>query len=100
MDSYTVLGPWLTTVDEAPNPDNVRLTLHQNGEIRQNASTSDMVWDMARIIEFAASFYTLYPGDVIFTGTPQRRPIKAGDKLRAEVEGLGAIDVAVRAHRT
>jgi 2-keto-4-pentenoate hydratase/2-oxohepta-3-ene-1,7-dioic acid hydratase in catechol pathway len=101
MDSYTVLGPWLTTVDEAPNPNNVRLTLHQNGEIRQDASTSDMVWDMARIIEFAASFYTLCPGDVIFTGTPQGvGPIKAGDKLRAEVEGLGAIDVAVRAHRT
>jgi 2-keto-4-pentenoate hydratase/2-oxohepta-3-ene-1,7-dioic acid hydratase in catechol pathway len=101
MDSYTVLGPWLTTVDEAPNPNNVRLTLHQNGEIRQDASTSDMVWDMARIIEFAASFYTLYPGDVIFTGTPQGvGPIKAGDKLRAEVEGLGAMDVAVRAYGT
>ena len=55
MDSYTVLGPWLTTADEIPDPQNVQITLRQNGEVRQDTSTSDMLWDVARLIEFATT---------------------------------------------
>lgn len=99
IDTYTVLGPWLTTADEVPDPNHLQLTLWQNGEVRQDASTSDLVYKVERLIEFASSFYTLYPGDVLFTGTPQGvGPIRPGDALRARVEGLGEMTVQVRAH--
>lgn len=99
MDTYTVLGPWLTTADEVPDPQNLQLTLRQNGEVRQDTSTSDMLWDVARLIEFATTFYTLHPGDVFFTGTPSGvSPIKPGDRLVASSPQLGTMEVLVRAH--
>jgi 2-keto-4-pentenoate hydratase/2-oxohepta-3-ene-1,7-dioic acid hydratase in catechol pathway len=99
MDSYTVLGPWLTTADEIPDPQNVQITLRQNGEVRQDTNTSDMLWDVARLIEFATRFYTLHPGDVFFTGTPSGvSPIRPGDKLVASSPELGSMEVLVRAH--
>lgn len=99
IDTYTVLGPWLTTADEVPSPNQLQLTLWQNGEVRQDTSTSDQVYKVERLIEFASSFYTLHPGDVLFTGTPQGvGPIHPGDTLRARVEGLGEMTVPVRAH--
>ena len=97
IDTYTVLGPWLTTSDEVPDPGTLRITLEQNGEARQDANTSDLLWDVSRLIEFASSFYTLHPGDVFFTGTPQGvSPIRPGDKLRAHCEELGTMLVEVR----
>ena len=99
MDSYTVLGPWLTTADEIRDPQNVQITLRQNGEVRQDTSTSDMLWDVARLIEFATTFYTLHPGDVFFTGTPSGvSPIRPGDRLVASSPELGSMEVLVRAH--
>jgi 2-keto-4-pentenoate hydratase/2-oxohepta-3-ene-1,7-dioic acid hydratase in catechol pathway len=99
MDGYTVLGPWLTTADEIPDPQNVRISLRQNGELRQDTSTSDMLWDVARLIEFATTFYTLHPGDVFFTGTPSGvSPIRPGDRLVASSPELGSMEVLVRAH--
>ena len=99
MDSYTVLGPWLTTADEIKDPQNVQITLRQNGEVRQDTNTSDMLWDVARLIEFATTFYTLHPGDVFFTGTPQGvSPIRPGDRLVASSPELGSMEVLVRAH--
>jgi 2-keto-4-pentenoate hydratase/2-oxohepta-3-ene-1,7-dioic acid hydratase in catechol pathway len=99
MDSYTVLGPWLTTADEIPDPQNVQITLRQNGEVRQDTNTSDMLWDVAKLIEFATRFYTLHPGDVFFTGTPSGvSPIRPGDKLVASSPELGSMEVLVRAH--
>ena len=98
IDSYAVLGPWLTTADELPDPDGLTIRLTQNGELRQNGHTSDLVYGVARLIEFASSFYTLYPGDLLYTGTPEGvGPIRPGDVLRAECEALGAMDVVVRA---
>jgi 2-keto-4-pentenoate hydratase/2-oxohepta-3-ene-1,7-dioic acid hydratase in catechol pathway len=98
IDSYSVLGPWLTTADEIADPQKLQLSLHNNGELRQNTPTSDMVYDVARIIEFASSFYTLHPGDIVYTGTPQGvGPIVAGDRLRAHCKELGTMDVSVRA---
>jgi 2-keto-4-pentenoate hydratase/2-oxohepta-3-ene-1,7-dioic acid hydratase in catechol pathway len=98
IDTYTVLGPWLTTADELLDPDQLQITLHQNGSLRQDGRTSDLVYSVARLIEFASSFYTLQPGDLLYTGTPEGvGPIRPGDVLRAECEALGAMDVAVRA---
>ena len=58
------------------------ITLHCNDELRQTADTKDLIYDCGRLIEFASSFYTLYPGDVYFTGTPHGvGPVKAGDTL-------------------
>ena len=98
IDSYTVLGPWLTTADELPDPDRLDIRLVQNGTLRQNGHTSDLVYGVARLIEFASSFYTLHPGDLLYTGTPEGvGPISPGDRLHAECEALGAMAVAVRA---
>jgi 2-keto-4-pentenoate hydratase/2-oxohepta-3-ene-1,7-dioic acid hydratase in catechol pathway len=99
IDSYTVLGPWLTTADEVPNPNALRLTLHQNGALRQDGATTDLVYSVERLIAFASAFYTLHPGDLLFTGTPEGvGPIRPGDRLRAYCEPLGPLDVDVRAH--
>lgn len=99
IDTYTVLGPWLTSADEIPDPQKLQITLRQNGEVRQDTNTSDMLWDVARLIEFATRFYTLQPGDVFFTGTPSGvSPLRPGDKLVASSRELGSMEVLVRAH--
>ena len=86
IDGYSVLGPWIVTADEIPNPDDVTVTLTNNGELKQTADTKDLIYDVGRLIEFASSFYTLYPGDVYYTGTPQGvGPVKPGDVLRGEM---------------
>src|SRR4249919_1524262 len=83
VDGYAVLGPWMVTADEIPDPDDVTITLHLNNELKQTADTKDLIYDIGRLIEFASSFYTLYPGDVYYTGTPQGvSPVKPGDVLR------------------
>ncbi len=97
IDSYTVLGPWLVTADELPDPANLELQLSVNGEIRQKANTRDLLVDIPSLIEWASSFYTLLPGDVILTGTPEGvGPIQDGDVLDATIEGIGTMQVAVR----
>jgi 2-keto-4-pentenoate hydratase/2-oxohepta-3-ene-1,7-dioic acid hydratase in catechol pathway len=99
IDSYAVLGPWLATPDEVPDPDNVDLTLRVNGEVRQRSTTRDLIFPVAAMIENAAKFYTLHPGDVILTGTPEGvAAIAPGDVLDAEISGIGAMRVEVRAH--
>jgi 2,4-diketo-3-deoxy-L-fuconate hydrolase len=91
------MGPWLTTVDEIPDPQKVQISITQNGKTRQDTNTSDMLWDLARLIEFATRFYTLHPGDVFFTGTPAGvGPIRPGDKLLASSDKLGSMEVRVR----
>jgi 2-keto-4-pentenoate hydratase/2-oxohepta-3-ene-1,7-dioic acid hydratase in catechol pathway len=98
IDTYCVLGPWMVTADEAGDPDLIDLELQVNGEVRQHANTSDMVMSVAELIAYASSFYTLYPGDVLMTGTPQGvGPIRPGDTLHASGSGLGTMDVRVRA---
>ncbi len=96
-DSYSVLGPWLVTSDELADPFGLDLSIKVNGEVRQQANTSDLVLTVPQLIEMASSFYTLHPGDVIITGTPQGvGPIKPGDTMFAQVQGIGAMTVAVR----
>jgi len=98
-DGYSVVGPYLVTADEVPDPAALSLSLDLNGERRQHASTADMVYGVERLIEFASSFYTLHPGDVLFTGTPEGvGPIRPGDELVATIDGMGSLTTRVRAH--
>ncbi|HZV74215.1 MAG TPA: fumarylacetoacetate hydrolase family protein [Conexibacter sp.] len=95
-DSYTVLGPWLVTADEVPNPDALAISLHVGDELRQRASTADLIVDVRELIALASRWYTLYPGDVILTGTPEGvGPVRAGDVMTAELEGVGLMRVPV-----
>ena len=101
IDGYSVLGPWFVTADEIANPDDVTVTLTVNGVLRQTADTKDLIYDIGRLIEFASSFYTLYPGDVYYTGTPQGvSPVKPGDVLRGKCDQVGEFEITVRAHQT
>jgi 2-keto-4-pentenoate hydratase/2-oxohepta-3-ene-1,7-dioic acid hydratase in catechol pathway len=97
-DTYSVLGPWLVTADEIPDPGSLDLDIAVNGETRQRSSTRHMILGVAELIELASSFYTLHPGDVIFTGTPEGvSPIEPGDRIVATIERIGTMEVAVRA---
>ena len=96
IDGYAIVGPWLTSADEVPAPDTLGLTLELNGATMQSANTAQMVYGVARLISFASSFYTLQPGDILFTGTPEGvGPIVAGDRMRARIDGLGEMTVEV-----
>lgn len=97
-DGYSVLGPWIVTADEIADPDNVPLSLSVNGETRQDTNTSYLIYDIRRLIEFASEYYTLYPGDVYYTGTPEGvGPVKAGDTMVGRsVAVLGELEVKVR----
>jgi len=97
-DTYTVLGPWLVTADEIPDPGVLDLQLELNGELRQKSNTSYLILGVAQLIELASSFYTLYPGDIVLTGTPEGvSPIEPGDRVVATIDRIGTMEVAVRA---
>jgi 2-keto-4-pentenoate hydratase/2-oxohepta-3-ene-1,7-dioic acid hydratase in catechol pathway len=97
LDSFAVLGPWLVTADEFGNPSEAAVALEVNGEMRQSANTRDLIWSVPKIIEVASHAFTLDPGDVIFTGTPDGvGPIAPGDVIIARIERIGEMCVAVR----
>ena len=97
-DSYSVLGPWLVTADEIPDPGSLDLEIAVNGETRQRSNTKHLILGVAELIELASSFYTLHPGDVVFTGTPEGvSPIEPGDTIVATIERIGTMAVSVRA---
>jgi 2-keto-4-pentenoate hydratase/2-oxohepta-3-ene-1,7-dioic acid hydratase in catechol pathway len=95
-DSYCVLGPWLATPDEVGAPGALQVSITVNGEARQQASTSDLILGVGELIAWASSFYTLHPGDVMLTGTPQGvGPVKPGDTMLASIERIGVMQVSV-----
>jgi 2-keto-4-pentenoate hydratase/2-oxohepta-3-ene-1,7-dioic acid hydratase in catechol pathway len=95
-DSYAVLGPWLVTADEVPDPGKLSLKLTVNGEVRQDAHTSDLILSVAQLIEWGSAFYTLHPGDVILTGTPQGvGAVRPGDVMVATIERIGSMRVQI-----
>ena len=97
-DTYSVLGPWMVTADEVPDPGELDLHISVNGEQRQQSNTRYLILGVPELIELASSFYTLHPGDVIYTGTPEGvSPIEPGDAIVATVEGVGVMKVSVRA---
>jgi 2-keto-4-pentenoate hydratase/2-oxohepta-3-ene-1,7-dioic acid hydratase in catechol pathway len=88
----------LVTTDEIPDPGNLNLKISVNGEERQNSNTRYMILGVPQLIEFASAFYTLNPGDVIVTGTPEGvSPIEPGDTIVATIEKIGSMEVKVRA---
>ncbi len=99
FDTFAPLGPVLVTSDEIGNPNNLEIGTSLNGEVMQSANTSDMIFDVATLIEFLSSSTTLEPGTVIFTGTPQgvgfaRTPpvyLKTGDEVTVEIEKIGKL---------
>lgn len=97
-DSYAVVGPWLVTPDEIADPGRLDLRIAVNGEERQNSNTGYLILGVAELIEYASSFYTLRPGDIIMTGTPEGvSPIQPGDVISAYIERIGTMEVHVRA---
>jgi 2-keto-4-pentenoate hydratase/2-oxohepta-3-ene-1,7-dioic acid hydratase in catechol pathway len=96
-DTFGPVGPWLVTADEVPDPQALALWLEVNGRRAQNGSTATMVFGVAQIVSYVSRFMTLYPGDLICTGTPpgvgmgHKPPVflKAGDGMRLGVAGLG-----------
>lgn len=98
FDTHGPIGPWITTDDEIADPHALTIVLELNGEERQHASTSDMIYDIYDQISYLSKVMTLEPGDLIATGTPAgvgiagNRFMKEGDVVRVSVEGLGAIE--------
>jgi len=89
FDGSCPLGPWVET---ELDPIDVHVETRLNGEVRQSASTSDMVFGVATIIEFVTEFMTLLPGDVIMTGTPEGvGKLEPGDKVEVEIDGIGVL---------
>lgn len=100
-DTYAVLGPWLVTADEIADPHALTMSLWVNGERRQHGSSAAMTVDIPDLIAIASSMYTLHPGDVIMTGTPEGvGPVLPGDTLRVACEGIGEMTLAVTARGT
>jgi 2,4-didehydro-3-deoxy-L-rhamnonate hydrolase len=100
VDGYAVLGPWFVPADEIPDPDAVPISLTVNGETKQNSNTGMLIYNCRRLIEFASAFYTLYPGDLVYTGTPEGvGPVKPGDVIVCRsAPVLGELTIKVRAH--
>ena len=97
-DSYAVLGPWFTTADEVPDPEDIAFSLSVNGSVRQSSNTRLLTASIPRLIEIASACYTLYPGDLLYTGTPEGvSQVQAGDEMRIEGSLLGSMTVKVRA---
>jgi len=98
-DGYAVLGPWFVTADEIPDPMVLQMSLWVNGELRQHSSTGAMTIDIADLIELASRMYTLQPGDVLLTGTPEGvGEVKPGDVITAACAGIGEMTLPVRLH--
>jgi 2,4-diketo-3-deoxy-L-fuconate hydrolase len=98
VDTYSVLGPWLVTADEIPDPGNLAFSLSVNGEMRQQSNTSLMIVNVQKQIAWASQFYTLHPGDIIMSGTPEGvSRVVPGDVMHCEIEKVGSMDVRVDA---
>ena len=100
-DSFCPIGPYLVTPDEVGDPNNLSLRAIVNGELRQNSNTSDMIFSCKELVSAVSQFFTLEPGDIILTGTPegiimtdpeeQRVWLEEGDEIRVEIEKLGSL---------
>ncbi len=97
-DTFGPIGPWMVTADEVPDPQALSMWLEVNGKRVQNGSTKTMIFGVAHLVSYISRFMTLYPGDLISTGTPPgvgmgHKPnpvyLKPGDTMRVSIEGLG-----------
>lgn len=95
-DSYTVVGPWLVTADEVGDPGALDLSIAVDGQIRQHSNTRHLILSVPELLEFASSFYTLYPGDIVLTGTPEGvSPLEPGNTIVASIDRIGTMEVRV-----
>jgi 2-keto-4-pentenoate hydratase/2-oxohepta-3-ene-1,7-dioic acid hydratase in catechol pathway len=94
-DTFGPIGPWLATTDEIPNPQKLEMWLDVNGQSKQRGHTKNMIFDCATLVSYCSQFFTLYPGDIITTGTPAgvglatKTFLKAGDVVTLGMTGLG-----------
>jgi 2-keto-4-pentenoate hydratase/2-oxohepta-3-ene-1,7-dioic acid hydratase in catechol pathway len=99
-DTFCPWGPWITTADEVDDPEALQLRTWVNGELRQDANTSDLIFGVEQLVGFLSETIDLEPGDLILTGTPSGvgfaldppRFLETGDRVRIEIDGLGAIE--------
>lgn len=99
FEKYAPMGPWLVTVDEFENPDDLRVSCLKGEESVQDSRTSDLVFSVPELVSYLSKVVTLFPGDVIFTGTPEgvglgRSPqifLREGDVLTTSIEGIGSM---------
>lgn len=97
-DTFCPVGPWLET--DIPDPQDLDLVLRVNGVVRQRSSTADMITSVAEVISFVSRVMTLYPGDLITTGTPPGvGPLAAGDAVEVEIGGIGTLTHGVAGPR-
>lgn len=97
-DGYAVLGPWFVTADEIADPDDVAFHGSVNGVVKQDANTSDQVLNIRELIEYASEYYTLYPGDILYTGSPEGvSEVKAGDELHFVCDQIGEFKIGIGA---
>jgi 2-keto-4-pentenoate hydratase/2-oxohepta-3-ene-1,7-dioic acid hydratase in catechol pathway len=99
FETFAPVGPWITTKDEIADPQNLWMKLWINGELCQSARTDAMVNGVATLVSYLSRVTTLFPGDLIATGNPDspdfQQQLKAGDRLTAEIEGIGALNLGV-----
>ena len=100
FETFAPIGPWITTRDEIPDPQDLTMRLQINGELIQSAKTSGMINGVADLVSFLSQVTTLYPGDLIATGNPDspafQKQLKPGDILKAEIEKIGTLGLTVR----
>jgi len=100
-DSLCPIGPWLVDRDDVADISNLRLTTHVNGELTQEGTTADMIFDVPFLVEYLSSIMTLQPGDMIATGTPKGlKDMQPGDTVVCEVEGVGALETQIVSEQT
>ncbi|WAX79827.1 fumarylacetoacetate hydrolase family protein [Streptomyces sp. KMM 9044] len=97
-ETFNPLGPWLVTADDVADPQNLALRLWVNGELKQDGTTAEQIFPVGEVVRYVSRFMTLYPGDVVNTGTPagvalgrpEPKPfLRAGDVVELEIDGLG-----------
>jgi 2-keto-4-pentenoate hydratase/2-oxohepta-3-ene-1,7-dioic acid hydratase in catechol pathway len=106
-DTFAPVGPFIATKDEIKDPNNLNLWLKLNGEIMQNSSTSDFIFNLQQVVSHISQFMTLLPGDIISTGTPfgvglgltPPKYLKPGDVVELGIEGLGVSKQVCKAYR-
>ena len=105
LDNYAPIGPYFVSADLVGNPNNLKIQTHVNGELRQSSNTSDFIFNTQQMISYISKHFTLAPGDIIFTGTPQgviagmpkdkQVWLKAGDKITSSIEKLGELSFSL-----
>lgn len=99
LDTFAPIGPWIVTKDETGDGNNLSIQTRVNGETRQNSNTNDMIFNVATIVSILSDGFTLFPGDMISTGTPEgvgfamepSKTLEVGDVVECEIENIGIL---------